>query len=386
VLSLPGTHSIAVQPDGKIVLVAQMYENVATSHVSALVARLNVDGSLDATAAGGAGFQYFQFSHTDGAYLSVAEAVAVQANGNIVVAGAACNDTAATCNQDFAAARFDSTLQFDQAFGNGGRTLVNFDLGGNKGDDAVAVAVDDAGRIILFGNATQSNGSSGPAAIRLGSDGTLDTSFGNQGRFTSALGGIFSYATSGVIDKSGRILIGGVGKGTAGYDAYVVVRVLADASAVDTSFGGTANGYTGAVPGAALFGFAPTVGGGTTEHGSEAYDLAVQSDGRVVVAGQAAVTDGANVYTYFGVARLMPDDGTLDPSFGIFGRSYGTFGASSDTASGHAVVFAPGNRMMIGGFGADSPSATTSDAGVAQLVEDLIFFSAFEAPSNTSNQ
>jgi len=384
VLSIPGTHSLAVQHDGKIVLAAQMYENIATSHISALVARLNVDGSLDATAAGGAGFQYFQFSQTAGAYVSAPEAVLVQANGDIVVAGIACNDTAAPCNQDFAAARFDSNLQFDAGFGSGGRTLVNFDLGGNNGDNAVAV-VEDAAGIVLIGNSTQSNGKIGPTAARLGADGALDTSFGNQGRFSSQLSGIFEYATSGAIDANGRLLIGGAGKSSSGIDDYAVVRILTDGSGLDTSFGGTANGYTGSVPGLALFGFAPAIGG-VTEHGSNAYGLAVQSDGRVVVAGQASVTDGANVYTYFGVARLMPDDGALDPSFGFSGQSYGTFGAGSDTASGHAVVFAPGNRMTIAGFGADSATSPTTDAGIARLVEDLIFFSAFEPPNNASNQ
>ena len=385
VISIPGTHSIAVQPDGKIVVAAQMYEDIPTSHVSALVARLNVDGTLDATAAGGAGYQYFQFSQTAGAYLSAPEAVLVQADGNIVVAGIACDDTAAPCNQDFAAARFDSTLQFDAGFGSNGRTLVNFDLGGNNGDNAIAVVEDASGGIVLLGNSTQSNGKIGPTAARLGADGTLDTSFGNQGRFSSQLSGIFDYATAGAIDANGRLLIGGAGKTSSGVEDYAVVRVLADGSGVDTSFGGTANGYTGSVPGLALFGFAPAIGG-VTEHGSNAYGLTVQSDGRIVAVGQASVTDGTNVYTYFGVARLMPDDGTLDTSFGFNGQSYGTFGTGSDTASGHAVVFAPGNRMMIAGYGADSASATTTDAGVAQLVEDLIFFGGFETPTNASNQ
>ncbi len=117
VLSIPGVHSIAVQPDGKIVLAVQMYEDVGASHVSALVARLNTDGTLDASAAGGAGFQYFQFSSTAGAYLSAANAVSVRKDGKILVAGIACNNTASVCNQDFGVARFDSQLNFDATFG-----------------------------------------------------------------------------------------------------------------------------------------------------------------------------------------------------------------------------------------------------------------------------
>ncbi len=386
VLSLPGTHAIAVQPDGKILLVAQMYQDVASSHVAALVARLNVDGSLDATAAGGAGFQYFQFSSVAGAYLSAAEAVALQPDGKIVVAGAACNDTAAPCNQDFAAARFDSALNFDASFGNGGRTLVNFDLGGNNADGATAVRIDSSGRIVLMGDARQSAGGNGVAVVRLNGDGALDTSFGNQGRFSSALSGNLSYTTCGTIDASGRILLAGVGNGAAGHDAYIVARVLADGSGVDAAFGGSANGYSGAAPGAALFGFAPAVGGGTSEAGSEAYDVAVQSDGRIVMTGQTTVADSTTTYTYFGVARLMPDDGKFDTSFGISGRAYGTFGLSSDIAGGHAIAFAPGNHLMIAGSGADSESASTSDAGIARLSEDLVFFSAFEPPSNASNK
>ncbi len=162
--------------------------------------------------------------------------------------------------------------------------------------------------------------------------------------------------------------------------------MLTDGSGVDTAFAGTAQSYAGSVPGAALFGFAPTVGLGTTDQNSAAFDIAMQSDGRIVVTGQAAVADSMNTYNYFGVARLMPDNGALDPSFGISGRAYGTFGASNDIADGRAIAFTPNGLLMIAGSGADSSASTTSDVGIAQLGVDLIFFAGFEPPTNMSNQ
>ena len=386
VLSVPGLHSIAIQSDGKIVIAVQMYQDVTASHVSTLVARLNADGTLDASAAGGAGFQYFQFSTTNGAYLSAAEAVSVRKDGKILVAGVACNDTSVHCNEDFGVARFDSELNFDATFGNNGRHIVNFDLGANDADSAIAVVADAANRTVLIGQAMQPGGKNGIAIVRLTDDGDLDSSFGTQGRFSSPLGGIIRYLTSGAIDEEGRILVAGAGSGPSGHDAYLVARVLADGSGVDIAFAGTAQNYAGSVQGAALFGFAPTVGLGTSEQGSDAFDIATQSDGRIVVTGQAAVADSMNTYNYFGVARLMPDNGALDASFGISGRAYGTFGASTDIAGGRAVAIAPGGLLMVAGSGADSPTSTTSDVGIAQLGVDLIFFGGFESPTNMSNQ
>ena len=384
-LSITGTHPVAVQTDGKIVLAAQLYDDVATSHISALVMRLNVDGSLDTTAAGGTGFQIFQFSASDGAYLSAPYAVAVQNDGKIVVAGVACNDTAAPCNQDFAVARFDGALNFDASFGNGGRALINFDLGGNDADGAVAVRIDGANRIVLIGSAAQSDGSSGVAVARLDSNGALDATFGSQGRFSSSLGGHISFVTAGALDANGRALIVGVGRESVGRDEYAIARVLPDGSGLDTAFGGPANGYTNSVPGSALFGFAPAVGEGTTDSGSDAYDVAVQTDGRIVVVGQTVVADSTNSYGYFGVARLLPDSGAFDTSFGISGRTFGTFGTSAEAATGRAIVFAPGNRITVAGEGEDAPNASTSDVGIARLTEDLIYFDAFEPPNNASN-
>jgi len=377
-------HAVAVQPDGKIVLAAQLYENVAASHVSALLLRLNVDGTLDASAAGGAGFRNFQFSSAAGVYLSAPNAIALQQDGKIVVAGIGCSDTAATCNQDFAVARFSNALQFDGAFGTGGTKLVNFDLGGSNADDAFAVRIDSAGRIVLIGTATQANGSTGAAVVRLNGDGALDTTFGGQGRFTSIIDGNIKVVTNGAVDARDRILIAGGDNQGSPFDGFLIARVLADGSGLDTTFGGPSNGYAGAPAGAAIVGFASAISPIAIDD-SDAYDVSVQSDGRILVAGDIDALDGSTVVQYFGIARLLPDNGAIDTTFGASGRGVGVFGAISDTASARAIAFAPGNRLTVAGVGADSIDAPTRDAGIARLTNDLIYFSAFEPPVNTSN-
>jgi uncharacterized delta-60 repeat protein len=119
--------------------------------------RLKADGTPDQTF-GHDGRQYFGFSDLLGGTLNQATAVAIDAQGRIVVAGSA--NTALGHSSVFAVARLNADGYFDASFGAfGGRTYFGFsDILGGRGDDyCYSMAIDTQGRIVLAGDA-ETNG------------------------------------------------------------------------------------------------------------------------------------------------------------------------------------------------------------------------------------
>src|SRR5262249_21251021 len=119
--------------------------NVASTYDFAL-ARYNQDGTLDQTF-GTAGKQTTDFlGYADGA-----TGVAIQPDGKIVVAGSAERDsTPATA--DLALARYNPDGTLDQTFGTNGLRITNLQGNNDDNDLARAVAIQADGRIVVAGN------------------------------------------------------------------------------------------------------------------------------------------------------------------------------------------------------------------------------------------
>src|SRR5207244_1122052 len=128
-------------------------------------------------------------------------ALAIDASARIVVAG--------DVGSDMGVARLNADGSPDTSFGNGG--LVTIDFGGN--DDAAAVAIDAAGRIVLAGTAqTGSTSNFDFAVARLNGDGSLDTSFNGTGRTNFHFDPVITPttgATAVALDPAGRIVVAG---------------------------------------------------------------------------------------------------------------------------------------------------------------------------------
>jgi uncharacterized delta-60 repeat protein len=122
--------------------------------------------------------------------------------------------------------------------------------------------------------------------------GQLDVAFGVDGQRTTDLGGTYDWGYATAVQPDGRILAAGVTNSRGTYD-FVVTRYLAG-GALDPSFGDS--------------GVAITDFGGSKDW---AYALALQPDGRIVVAG---VSDRSGSQD-FALARY-DSTGHLDPSFG----------------------------------------------------------------------
>ena len=270
---------VAIRADGKIVVAGESGTDFA-------LARYGTDGSLDPAFAGGA-------LTTDLGGSDYAQAVAIQADGTIVVAGSS--------DGDFALARYSADGRLDMTFAGDG--LVTTDVGGS--DHAQAVAI-EGGEIVVAG---VSDGDEF-ALARYRADGSLS----GDGPVTTPLGGQTANAAAiqpdGAVVVVGAIAVVPTDPYAFPHDDLAVTRYTAN-GALDTSFG---------------------IGGKQTAdfgYGYAANDvgtaLALGADGKIVVAGWTAMVDW--VFTSgrdFVLARYAPD-GSPDALFGDGGRMLTSF-------------------------------------------------------------
>ena len=280
-------NAIAVQPDGKIVVVGS--SGGADSQV--MVARFNANGSLDSAGFGTSGV--FTLNPTTGT--DYANAVALQTDGSIVVA-ASQDEYAAGAK--LLVLRLTPAGVLDASFGTGGK--VNpAGLAGSE-IDAGGVFVRPDGRIVVAGN----SGASGAPGIQatfvgLTSTGGVDTAFGagGSGKLVIDLGNNNDDYIYGA-----RLLADGsiVAVGTSFTTAFrqVICKVKPDGTGLDPTFNGTGvKTYT-------------VVGTG----GEYALDVSEQPDGNLVIVGSAP-----NAGTNDGTIVRMSATGVMDASFGSSG-------------------------------------------------------------------
>lgn len=254
-------NDVAVQSDGKIVSVGASAD-YSTLESDFALARHNADGTPD-TSFGGDGTVTTAINNMNPDFQwSEANAVALQPDGKIVTVGSSWRGYENCCW--FTVARYNTNGTLDQSFGGGdGRVFTDF----GSPDEARDVAVQPDGKIVALGT------SGGNAALaRYNADGTLDTSFGGgDGKVTTdpapeslEEGGD---ARALALQPDGKIVVGGQ-VGTTRFD-FVLLRYNANGT-LDTSFSGDGIERTD-------FGDYESVEG-----------LAVQADGRIIAAGEAA--------------------------------------------------------------------------------------------------
>jgi uncharacterized delta-60 repeat protein len=332
-------NAAALQPDGKIVL-AGTCQNGSNAEDFCL-ARLNVDGSLDASFNGPSGTGNGKFPLPIGTSFDNAYALALQPDGKIVVGGNCSNGD----NYEFCIARLNADGSFDASFdgpdaSNPGNGRFLFPIGSSV-DLAYALALQPDGKIVLVG--TCWNGSNNDFCVaRLDADGALDASFDGpagtgDGKFLLPIGASNDIARALALQPDGKILVAGYC--LVGSDKFCVARLNADGS-LDASFDGpdVSNPSDGKFP-------LPI--GVSNDY---AFALALQPDGKIVLAGTCRNASKRD----FCVARLN-FDGSLDTSFdgpagtgdGKFLLTISTTGASRDSA--FALTLQPDGKLLVAG-------------------------------------
>ena len=203
-------NGIAIDDAGRIIVAGTADASLPLDVAEFGVARLLPGGELDETFADG-GRTTVGFDPGTGMSNALALGVIIQRDGRIVVNGYANTSPWANQNMDMAAARLlpDGTL--DASFGTDGRITMGVDKEADGFDAAIAAVERDDGRLVFVGTALGADTQYGVAA-RFGSGGTVDPTFGDAGLKTYDFG--FSapgtQAFTGTALEDGRILIGGV--------------------------------------------------------------------------------------------------------------------------------------------------------------------------------
>lgn len=271
--------AVAVDGSGRIVI------GGGTPHV--LVARYLENGDLDTSFGGGDGYFVETMNDPTTGFLFMGlEDMALDAAGRIVGVGGG-----------FVAMRFLASGALDTGFG-GGDGMVGHRV--ENGDQATAVTIDGAGRILVAGS-TGSSWAETPSAFDVGvvrytESGTLDTGFGDGDNMAVApdVGG-FESAQGIAVDGNGRIVTGGATYDGSATD-FFVARFLPSGQ-ISGSFGGG----DGAV---------------TTDLGGGEFGMAValDSSGRIVLSGNAE-DEGAGGSTFSDFALLRYEGG---PAVDVF--------------------------------------------------------------------
>jgi uncharacterized delta-60 repeat protein len=314
---------VAIQSDGRIVV-------GGTRHEHRQLARLTPSGTLDQTFGGDGWVEGPQIIDFFGALL-------VQADGKIV----ACGHTGTVKGdiKDFRVTRYNADGSPDTAFGGGGEVMINF----GAQDFCEDVVQQPDGKLVVVGTRRPEGNTSGDsdfAVARLNTDGSLDTSFDNDGKLTTGFGGTDN-ATSVALQSDGKIVV----LGPSGSSFSTLVARYLPNGALDGTFDGD---------------------GKLTVATDRLSELVLQPDGKLLALGYHKSPDGD---TKFALHRLLPS-GANDTTFGENGRRFLDFGGIDD---GTALALLPDGRILAAGTNGTTavlvrlwPDGTTIDTGGQQ--------------------
>jgi len=301
--------SVAIQVDGKIVV---------AGYTDFSLVRYNIDGSLD-DSFGSNGLVTDIFTPV----FARAYSLAIQSDGKIVVAGVA--NIGADFKNGFAVVRFNNDGSLDDSFDSDGIVTTAFDLtGAGKGTaEGHSVAIQSDGKIIIAGYAWYFSENEFVLA-RYNTDGSLDSTFSLDGKVVTDFGHEGEEGYSVAIQSDGKIIVAGKTGFSASSD-FALIRYNTDGS-LDSSFG--ISGYV-------------TTPIGTAQE--VAYDLEIQSDGKIVAIG--SFYNGSDYE--FALVRYR-NDGSLDTSFDTGGIVTTDIGIGDD--NGKSIAIQSDGKIVVVGW------------------------------------
>ena len=296
---------VALDADGKMVVVGTSSSGAGSNARDFAIARLNANGTLD-TSFSGDGKTTVDFGVNDDA-----QSVALDENGLIYVGGY--KDLGTTGH--FALARLLSSGAQDTSYSTDGEVFFGF--GGNNDSRCYDIAIDEFDHVMMVGYDEVIGAANGRnfAYARVGPNALLDPVFSGDGLAVTDFAGDDDEARAVAIGVDGRITVGGFSPGAGGND-FTATR-LSRGGALDSTFNGD-----GA--------FRLNLGG------VEAVDdLVVHPDGDITLSGQTSVGSFQAA-----LVRISAVNGQLSTTFGDGGDGiqFLNFGAIDD---GFAVALDP---------------------------------------------
>ncbi len=307
---------IAIQGDGKIVVSGACQRpivNAPAFTTEFCVVRYTTTGTLDTS-----------FNATGIVQVAVGingqdlgNAVALQSDGKIVVAGLCGNLT--STQSHVCTARFTSAGVLDTSFNATGKVVTP--VGGGL-DSGQSLAVQSDGKIVVGGSCD--NGAIHEfCVLRYTANGLLDTTFNSTGILRIPVGSGDASANSLALQPDGKYLLAGRCSNGTNID-FCIARVTSN-GALDSTFNST--------------------GKVTTAMGSGndiAYKVGVDAEGKIVVAGNCQVASN-----FVPCLARYSSAGALDTSFNSTGKLIASQNAGSNIQRGMALQ-ADGKIVVVG--------------------------------------
>lgn len=221
---------------------------------------------------------------------------------------------------------FAQTFHLDSTFSFDGKAM--YDLG-SLNDIVWDAALQQDGRILLAGSGYASS-SHCFAILRCNADGSLDSTFDEDGEWLFDFGTSEDIIRSIAIQDDHKILV-------AGYchlppSIYMAIARINPNGSLDSTF--SANGT-----------IVTTVGG----YSGAATAVALQPDGKIIIAGYALVSNDID----FALARFL-SDGSVDNTFGTNGLVFTDIGSNSDFILD--MMLQPDGRILVSGLSNRHPT------------------------------
>lgn len=337
-------HTVAVQPDGKII-VAGTSTLISNFTNDFTLVRYNVDGTAD-TSFGTNGILYADV----GGKNDIVPTVLLQADGKIILVGHSKNSADRSIISIF---RFNSDGTTDTSFGTNGVTLSAITTSGTRGDTPFDAILQPDGKIVVAG---AWNGA--PFCIaRWNNNGSIDSNFGTDGNLcaiTSPAG--TGQMTSLALQTDGKIVASA--KFTTSFTApfdFMIFRFNQNGT-LDTSFDG--DGYA------------------RTDFDSvfdDAMSIHVLPDGKILATGRAGI-NGSSQYN-FGLARYN-SNGSLDSSFGTNGKAV-AFADNTAGSEDYSSVLLENGKIIIARYKRQASPGISTDGQIARFNADGSIDSSF---------
>lgn len=348
-----GSYAVALQSDGRIIVGGYTWTD--DNNDFALV-RLKTNGVVDSS------FGTDGWVYTPVSPITVypfgddkIRRIKVLSDNSIIAAGYAYNGV----DNDFALAKYDANGALVTTFGTNGKIVLDI----NNDDFITDLGITGTGNIAVVGNSNTSTNTDISVA-QFTAAGIPDPDFNSGHVLTTGLTG--NYEAYGLaVQSNNYLVITGLTPPTSAKDVYVA-RITTTGE-FDTNFG-----TTGEI----------TINYGAGISNDEGRSIAVQSDGKILIAG---ITDAITPPSTYDILLIrLNSNGSLDTDFGANGKAVNSVSANDDYVYGVTLY---GPRIYV--TGATHYSGTgTKDFYLAGFVNDFstlpIVLSDFYAQKLTS--
>ena len=301
--------AMTIQPDGKVIVGGAVYD--AQGHF--ILVRYNVNGSVDSSF--GVNGAATISMNTPNAFPFTS--IVIQPDGKIVGVGA--NHLIFTSETHFALVRFESTGAVDSTFGTNGVVTTSFIPAVDQQEEPTKVLITPSGELLAGGYSYNSFAAGTPRSMviaKYNSDGSYDSSFGNNGLFISSTG--YGQGSFSMVLRSDMKIMAGGPHGN-GFFAPVLINID---GTIDTTFGTQGFGDMTLL---------------------QVRDQLLQPDGKVVYVGSIIQNTPQRM-----VMVRYKSNGSPDSSFGLWGKVMVAFAADYNEFTG--VQLNADGKLMASGY------------------------------------